>query len=60
MPNDGGVDSVAAACPFCFSRQRQVYEMDAGVWAVYCVRCKAVGPHAASRQDAIAQWENRR
>lgn len=58
-PNIGWVDPVIACCPFCASAQQQVYEIDTEVWAVYCPRCKAVGPHAASSQAAIEHWGSR-
>jgi len=47
------------ACPFCSSGHQHIYEVDAGVWAVYCSQCQAVGPHTSSRQAAIARWGSR-
>jgi hypothetical protein len=56
---DKGVGAALEACPFCSSGHQHIYEVDAGVWAVYCVQCEAVGPHTSSRQDAIARWGSR-
>jgi len=56
--NEGAVMTVKA-CPFCSSGHQHIYEVDAGVWAVYCSHCKAVGPHTSSRQAAIARWGSR-
>lgn len=46
-----------AACPFCLSSRPRAYEIDANVWAVCCVQCQAVGPHADSKEDAIGRWK---
>ena len=54
------VDAVGMNCPFCHSQKQEVYEVDASVWAVYCMQCQAVGPHTASARDAIDRWGNRR
>jgi hypothetical protein len=56
---DEGARVAVKDCPFCSSEGQQIYEVDAGVWAVYCAQCEAVGPHTSSRQDAIARWANR-
>jgi hypothetical protein len=48
------------ACPFCSSGHQHIYEVDAGIWAVYCSHCKAVGPQTSSRHAAIARWASRR
>jgi hypothetical protein len=56
---DQGASMAARACPFCCSGRQQIFEVDAGVWAVYCVQCDAVGPHTSSKQDALARWGHR-
>lgn len=55
-PDRGGADAAIEACPFCSSVQADVYEIDLGVWAVYCPRCRASGPHTFSSQEAVSLW----
>ena len=57
--NDEGAGVAVKDCPFCSSGGQHIYEIDVGVWAVYCAHCKTVEPHTSSRLDAIARWGHR-
>ena len=47
-------------CSFCNSVSLLLCEIDAGVWAVYCSGCEAIGPHMHSPNEAVARWRVRR
>ena len=56
----GLADNAIAACPFCMSNEQQVYEVDGGIWAVYCANCKTIGPHTSDAGEARSRWSERK
>jgi hypothetical protein len=54
------VGEVIEPCPFCGGHGVHPFEVDTHVWAVYCIHCEAVGPHALSLQLAIDRWAKRK
>lgn len=50
-------------CPFCNSRKVIAWESRPLVhqilWCVFCETCEGEGPHAETKQEAIAGWNKR-
>jgi len=53
------VTKIIMGCPFCGSIDQRSYEIDRGVWAIYCVNCKMIGPHKTNEIDAKKSWAQR-
>lgn len=53
---EGCADAAEMVCPFCRSQHQEIFEIDASVWAVYCLDCEAVGPRKKLRKEALDLW----
>ncbi len=47
---------VMGHCIFCNAPDLRIFEIDAGKWAVVCLQCGAIGPHAATPETSVLRW----
>ncbi len=47
---------VMGHCIFCNAPDLRIFEIDVGKWAVVCLQCGAIGPHAATPETSVLRW----